>query len=337
MDSTHFVLALDYELYFGTRVGSVERCMLEPVDELIRQTRKLGMKLTLFVDSGCLLAYRRHGQDQVFNAIAGQLQRLYREGHDVQLHIHPHWQDTTIVGDSVDMDTGRYRLHDFDEADRVAIVRDYKAVLEDIIEAPVTAYRAGGWCLQPFDKISAALAAEGVAIDSTVYSGGLSRDTGREFDFLRAPDIDHWHFDQDPVVPVVGGQFLELPITPVKVTPWFYLRSQVQRKLQPQAHANFGDGQYLAHDWRYYQERLLSTSISPASVDGAKASQLPAAYAGMRKRGGSLLNVMGHPKALAPASIADLVQFLGSHKFEFQTIRSYAADVAATPNLAQSA
>lgn len=337
MSSAHFILALDYELYFGSRVGSIERCMIEPVEALIEQTRNLGMKLTLFVDSGCLLAYRRQGQDKVFARIAEQLQRLYRAGHDVQLHIHPHWQDSSIAADGVDMNTRRYRLHDFSASDREAIVGEYKAVLEEIIEAPVTAYRAGGWCLQPFADIQAALAAHSVHIDSTVYSGGLSGDVGREFDFLSAPNLDHWHFDDDPVVPREQGKFLELPITPVKVTPWFYLRSQLQRRLQPEAHQNFGDGQYLAHDWRYYQERLLSSSISPASVDGAKASQLADAYRGVQRRGGALLNVMGHPKALAPQSINDLVKFLGQHTFEFQTIRSYAAQVQNTPTLAKSA
>lgn len=329
MANTQFILALDYELYFGTQVGSVERCMLEPVEALLAAAEPLGLKLTLFVDSGCLLAYRRHGQDKVYSAIARQLQALFQRGHDVQLHIHPHWQDTTITGDRVDMSTRRYRLHDFDAAERLAIVGDYKAVLEDIIAAPVTAYRAGGWCLQPFEGVREALAQHDVTVDSTVYSGGLSRDTGREFDFVQAPDADHWRFDTDPVQPSADGPFLELPITPVRVTPWFYLRSQLQRKLSPAAHQNFGDGQYLAHDFRYYQERLLSTSISPASIDGAKASQLHAAYAGVQRRNGQLLNVMGHPKALAPQSIADLTGFLKQHPMEFQTIRSYVDQVAA--------
>ena len=215
MNRPALIVALDHELYFGAAPGSIERCLLEPVDALLTETAAKGFKLTLFVDAGMLPKLKQQPGGKEYSRVAEHLRSLYRSGHDVQLHIHPHWEDSTITDGVAQFDTTRYRLHDFTPKAINEVVRDYKAELEHVIEAPVTAYRAGGWCIQPFAAIAEALAQNGVTIDSTVYSGGVSQDTGREFDFRHAPDLDHWRFEEDPGKPQADGRFLELPITPV--------------------------------------------------------------------------------------------------------------------------
>ena len=327
MSKPAFVCALDHELYFGTRPGSIDRCLIEPVDALLRATDRFGFKLTLFVDAGMLPALRAAGDDQTFKQVASHLKSIFDQGHDVQLHIHPHWEDSSIVGGTAEFDTTRYRLHDFPPADIRCVVGRYKHELETIIEAPVTAYRAGGWCIQPFNKLADALFDHGVTVDSTVYAGGFSADRGREYDFRAAPDTDHWRFEDEPGTPNPAGRFLELPITPVTLSPWFYLQNEVLKRTQPEQHGKFGDGEYLAHDSSYYLEKLKPRSVSPASVDGYKASRLQAAYRRVMARRGNLLNVMGHPKAISRASIDNIVNFLERNLTEPQTMRSVIAQI----------
>ena len=53
------LLTFDYEVFFGPRTGSVERCLLEPTDALVRLADRHGAPMTFFVDAGYLLALRR--------------------------------------------------------------------------------------------------------------------------------------------------------------------------------------------------------------------------------------------------------------------------------------
>ena len=51
-----------------------------------------------------------------YDLITQQIQKLSAEGHDVQLHIHPHWEDSTFDGIEWIFDTNRYKLSDFSKS-----------------------------------------------------------------------------------------------------------------------------------------------------------------------------------------------------------------------------
>ena len=52
------------------------------------------------------------------------------------------------------------------------------------------------------------------------------------------------------------------------------------------------------------------------------------AYRHVKRRGGELVNVMGHPKAISPTSIRKLADFLDAKLVEPVRLRDYAASVA---------
>ena len=92
-------LTFDYEIYFGDRPGSVEKCILEPTRMLTEMADKHGVKLCQFVDIGFLLKMEsemiKHPSLQKDHAaLCTQLEKLWKTGHDLQLHIHPHWEDS---------------------------------------------------------------------------------------------------------------------------------------------------------------------------------------------------------------------------------------------------
>ena len=147
-----FLLSLDYELFFGASTGSVEQCMISPTWQLLRVLDKYKAKVSLFVDAGFIIKHRQYALDypelkQQYLSIKYQLQSLIAQGHDTQLHIHPHWQDSYYTNDGWVMNTSRYRLHDFSQPELQRIVKSYKQELESCIDNEVFAYRAGGWCL----------------------------------------------------------------------------------------------------------------------------------------------------------------------------------------------
>jgi peptidoglycan/xylan/chitin deacetylase (PgdA/CDA1 family) len=328
--TTPLLITLDYELFFGKNTGSVEHCMLRPISALKQVVDRYDVKLTLFVDAGYLHQLNKQGEGVTslqtdYHLIRDQLSSLVDAGHDVQLHIHPHWEDTRYDGNGWLIDTGRYRLHDFSSQDMDRIVSEYKQALTDIVGDRVFAYRAGGWCLQPFDKIGEALLKQGIWLDSTVYQMGFSPDDIRGFDFRDAPDQATWRFSQDPLKVDPEGKFLELPITSCRVSPLFYWKLALQKKLARGAYKSFGDGQAMVANSAYYKALLTKPSYSVASIDGAKAGLLEIAYRQMSRKGEEgLFNVMGHPKALTPDSLRRLDQFLQNHsELESVTLQAY--------------
>ncbi len=313
------LLSLDYELFFGANPGTVGKCLIEPTDRLVAVLERYGMKLSLFVDAGFLLKLREATVEwprlqPQWDLVRSQLGSLSREGHDIQLHIHPHWEDSFFDGDGWVVKTERYRLHDFSVQQMRSIVRRYKSILEEVSGRPVFAYRAGGWCIQPFAEIQQALAENDVWLDSTVFDKGVSEDPVRWFDFSRLPAKPLWRFSSDPVFEDASGCFVEVPISSFPLSPLFYWKMALRKKLSSRQFTPFGDGAAMQANAGYYLSRLTKTVPSPVSVDGIKAEVLGKAYSRHRKNmPTAIFNVMGHPKSLTPYSLASLNSFLEGH------------------------
>ena len=90
------ILTIDYELFLGPKTGNVKDCMIEPTEKLASIIEKNGSRMTVFWD---ILHYyqllqleNRYPelkQDKLL--IEKQILDLSRRGHDIQLHLHPHW------------------------------------------------------------------------------------------------------------------------------------------------------------------------------------------------------------------------------------------------------
>ena len=154
-------ITLDYELFFGSYSGTQEKSIINPTNKLLEVLNKYDLKASFFVDSGYLIKldeYRKKYTklEHDYKIIVNQIIELSKNGHDIQLHIHPHWEDSYYDGSKWVLDNRRYRLHEFSDEDIDKIVYQYKKVLTDIVGKKVFTYRAGGWCIQPFEKLSEA-------------------------------------------------------------------------------------------------------------------------------------------------------------------------------------
>jgi len=339
----NLVISLDYEVYFGPRSGDVDSTLIQPTAALAALARRHGVPLVFFVDVLFLLRLREQARahpllQRAHDAVATQLQALVAAGHELQLHLHPHWLDAHWTGDRWQMDMRRYRLHALDDATLAQTVRAGADALRQF-GGPVTAFRAGGWCLQPFDRLRAPLLAAGITIDSTVYAGGMQRgeppaDAG--FDFRCAPELGHWTFDSDPLQPVPGGPFLEVPISSHPVSPLFFWRLAALRRLGPilggARHRAAGNGQPMALARGELVRKLLWPSVSVVSIDGLKATFLQAAWQRHQRLGRSDFVVIGHPKAFTPYSLARLDNFLARRQHSHQSgLDGYRGLIAARP------
>lgn len=314
------LLTLDYELFFGPRTGSVERALLEPTRALLRLARRHGAKMAFFVDAGYLLRLRAEMRraralSADHDAVCRQVEHLAREGHEVQLHVHPHWEDSRWADGRWRIDLERYALQAFSAAEVRDIVGRYTGALRELAGPEAArAYRAGGWVVRPFDKLGPALREAGVRIDSTVFANGRNRGGIQPYDFAGAPAKSRWRFSSDPLVEDEGGDFLEVPIASRRVFPAFYWRFAAVKKLGGARHRPFGDGAAVALEAGDLAAKLLRPTHSVVSIDGYKSSFLAAAAEDYRRRGIEDFVVIGHPKALTPYSLDRLDEFLASRR-----------------------
>lgn len=315
------IISLDYEVFFGKNTGTAENSLITPTREITKILDKYDAKLCLFVDAGYLVELENQGRKHPkllteLDLIRRQLTTLTAAGHEIQLHIHPHWADSRFDGTTWQIDSGRYRLHDFSETEQLEIVKQYKQALAQCTNDPIFAYRAGGWCMQPFEKISQALKAHDIWLDSTVYEQGLSEDPLRWYDFTKAPRKPLWRFEDDPVKEAADGFFTEIPISSMPVNPLFYWISTLMKKVLKERHKAYGDGATMVANSGYYITRLTRKTFSPVTLDGAKAGLLNKGYAYHRSLGADagVFNVMGHPKTLSRYSLDKLDAFMSQHQ-----------------------
>ena len=144
------LITLDYELFFG-KSGSIDKCIVEPTERLLSILDKHNIKASFFVDSGYILKLKEYMKSfdilkKDYDLITQQIQKLSKEGHDIQLHIHPHWEDSIYDGKEWVFDTSRYKLSDFSGNEIDRIVKRYSEILEKLTNYKSTVFGAGGWC-----------------------------------------------------------------------------------------------------------------------------------------------------------------------------------------------
>lgn len=311
-------ITLDYEIYFGAKHGTVEKCILYPTSELIRIAEQQNVRFVFFVDCGFILKldeYRKKFPqlEKDYQAITEQVNYLSKTGHDVQLHIHPHWEDSYYNGSQWIIDVKRYKLTSFNEAEISDIVFRYKKVLTDITGKPVFAYRAGGWCLQPFTKLVKAFKENGIRLDSSVFRNGYYESNEYAYDFREAPDKEVYEFENDVVKEISNGYFTEVPISPIKNSPLFFWKLFLLGRKNPYLHKPLGDGQAMPAPG--YRKKLLTRfTNNPVSVDGYNAHLLQKALRRLQQQGKKQMVVIGHPKALSRYSIEALELFVIKNK-----------------------
>ena len=327
------VLSLDYELFFG-RSGSIERCLVEPCEALDAVARQLGLKLSFFVDAGMILCMQRHAPSRPAVArMASQVRRhvavLAAAGHEIALHVHPHWEDTAWGDDGWDFSRTRYGLRDFSAMEISSIFAAYTACLAELAGQRPAAYRAGGFCVTPFGPLATALVEAGINIDSSVVPGAALQDADKGFDFRDAPGAEWWRFEDSPTQPRADGSFLELPVTPQWLPLHYYWGRLAQRGRGPDATPTFGDGMSKGIGVREIARRLAGLSrIAEMSIDHPKFHSLLALEPGTSGR--RLWHVMGHPKLLSRHSLEALGIFVERMRFTaHETVASAAARIRA--------
>ncbi len=287
----HLLLSVDYELFFGDDSGTVENCMIRPVNRLMDILEPFGSKMTVFWD---ILHFYRLKQleaeipDLRFDRelIEKQIADLLSKGHDVQMHIHPHWLDARWENNKWRFSYNRFAIHrlwdEKDETDPETIwgcITQSRLLMEEVCrktdpDYKVIVFRAGGYRVEPFEKLAGALKHNGIIVDSSAAHGMRSRGSEFKFDFRRLPRYIHYRFDSSVLIDSDEGQFWEFPKETIKVPFYIRLLFYILQNFVYANKGSYGDGKRLrftkkeqsGHWWhsvrnRYY--RLTAEGMDP--------------------------------------------------------------------------
>jgi hypothetical protein len=324
------LLSFDYELFFGSDTGTVKRCMIEPTNALLDISEQYHIPMTFFIDIGFLMRLEEQkdefdGLQQDFEEIVSQIQRMEALGCDVQLHIHPHWERSFYDGKKWVVITNEcYKLSDFSDDEAETIVRKYYTALQQFVSNPISVYRAGGWCIQPFSQVEKVFQELGITTDSSVFPGGNFSSEHYAFDFTAVPPFtDVYHFQSDVCVEEKNGFFTEIPIASWKYSPLFYWELYLLGRLFPSRHKMMGDGSFLAQPGRK-KSVLTSFTWNHVSCDGYYAKKLRKQLTSYQQKGCTTFVVIGHPKGLTRFSVRKLNRFVGKMK-DTHTFMTYSS------------
>lgn len=301
----------DYELYFGHPTGTAQKCMIEPTEALLHIAAKYDARMTFFVDCGYLVKLNEFKKKYAavakeYDAVYRQIESIVSSGSEVQLHIHPHWQDSFYDGTEWEMDVKRYKLADFSKEEAAEIIQVYTHTLAEASGQKITAYRAGGWCMQPFSHIAQALKENGILIESSVFKGGHFQTDLYAYDFRKCPPGSRWRFSDDPCVEDKNGYFTELPISNYTLSPLFFWKLFALGRIAPENHKPVGNGKPVPSPGMR-KKYLTRWNNHYVSGEGYFVSELNRA---VKQHKYNDFTVLGHPKACTPYSLKKLDEFI---------------------------
>lgn len=325
-------LTFDYELFFGENYYSPDDVLFQPTDCLIKLLEKSGVSATFFVDICSYIRSKELGQEDYASNFEKQIRDMLLHGQDVQLHIHPHWYDSTIDEGKWHFSNKRYRLQQFEKKDEEGlncnyIISDCLLNLEKIAKTvdpsyQCIAFRAGGFCFQPHSEIAKALISRGIKVDSSIPLMTSCSSTTNNYDYKKKLPYVNWHIspEEDWWEDSNQESLYEIPIgTETKNIPLFLFRRafapntiKIKKNIK---------GSFMKSD------QLLSQSLSSKILDyllGYNLLSLDSYRAGFlfsqlkrfkRKhdcsKKDSSIAIIGHPKLIDALYLENLKRFIG--------------------------
>lgn len=313
----HIIFTFDYELFLGVS-GSAENCLIIPTNKLLDVFKANHATVTFFVDVTYLLMLKKEGVREDFDKVSKQIQRMALEGHEVALHIHPHWVDAKYEEEFwLFKDFSRYKIGKCDFNLLEELFSKGISLLTSIVrevnpDYKIQSFRAGGWCVDPFTNIKPLCEKYGIRIDSSVIPHrSCVGNSISSYDYTDIKDDTPYRFSMSVHKRDAEGAFIEMPISTYRITPYDQVKSLFMRKFASNVVCTkrFGDGKSVfdVESNSSIERYIKYFKIVPAyySCDAANEQTLKRIQRDKRK----LLTIVSHPKCQTPLSI-DIINII---------------------------
>lgn len=302
---TDVCLTFDYEMFFGIS-GTVGKCMIEPTARILDLLHEARTAAVFFVDSSFLLFLKRNKNfSGTFDEIERQIRRMIDDGHRVEFHLHPHWIDAlpgNVPSTFLFPDYSHYKIGDLSDAQLVDHFYDALDVLISIVRKSdmsyaLCAFRAGGFCIEPFSRIRDLLISADIRIDSSVACGVKLKSSGHVVDFSSCTNDTVYRFEESPLRPANEGRFIEIPITTRTIAVSEKIINKLDKTINKYPVYGDGSGMPLSIG--------LADKFSPGKLMVSfDNSQHCAGY--IRKAKKEFIGIISHPKSISERSLHEM-------------------------------
>ena len=223
------LFTFDYELFLGSKSGTVDKCLINPTTELLSILKTYAFKGVFFIDTVYLmrlqeiaLKYPEAANDLA--AVNDQLKIIVQEGHYIFPHLHPHWLDAVYLPNINEWsltDTKYYQFSSLPQEQQDSLFASSIQIIQSIVQNlkndyKIDCYRAGGWSIQPFKCFKPHFLKHGIYNEWSVIPGKYHFSDAHTFDFRKAPvDLPIYHFSSDVCIENKTGLFKEWTISSI--------------------------------------------------------------------------------------------------------------------------
>ena len=242
----NIILTFDYEIFFGEQSGTFENSIYKPVEKLRRIMNEERIKGVFFIDILYYVKMQEYPELQNISLLMKrQIQALLKDGHDVELHLHPHWLNAEYREGKWKFKYDKYRFEQLDLTERDEVFeKGIKNLLEICREVEKTyeikGYRAGGWCIQPFDIFYPYFKKYQIKYDSSIVEIGKRESIGHKFDFTKCLNKEIYRFNRKIEEEEENGKFIEYKISTFKYNIFEKIFNKIRN--YKKKHKVFGDG-----------------------------------------------------------------------------------------------
>src|SRR3989442_7337311 len=165
----------------GNGTGDPSVLQFEPMRKLVKIFNKYGIRGSFNVEVMQQLAYRKlQERFPELKVAADEWEEVvlesFRQGHDIQLHIHPQWLGAQYEGDRNWKVDGDWSILNYPNLQIRAMLLSGKQYLETLLRKIDPAYacvsfRAGSWCAAPSDSLMPILSELGFVFDMSIVAG----------------------------------------------------------------------------------------------------------------------------------------------------------------------
>lgn len=174
----------DWELS-GNGSGDIEELQFRPMRELVKIYNAHGIRGSFNAEMMQQLTFRKFQQQHTeLRTLADRwdehVRETFRQGHDIQLHIHPQWREASYRDGAWRL-SGDWSILNYDPESALEMIAAGKQYLENLLRAvdpgyACVSFRSGAWCIAPSKHMLGLLAGLGIVFDMSIV-GGVRYDT----------------------------------------------------------------------------------------------------------------------------------------------------------------
>ena len=267
MARINLLLTFDYELPLGGWTVSPEAALIEPTRQILALCEKLQVRAVFFIDVLSFIRFKGLENNSFEQSVRNQLVEIVEKGHDIQLHLHPHWF-TSYLDNEVYSPSNNFKLADFGEQEITDMVVQGIDYLNEIAKQvnpdyQCLAFRAGGFNLEDSPLIFRVLSQNGIVIDSSLCHDYYFASDISTVDFRKLPNQSNWFFNHGKYeVPTTSGIY-EIPIAGKKKSVFeapTFIKAKLYKNRIPE---NRGKIIHLAHklSFRHKLRKVFSSRM----------------------------------------------------------------------------